>query len=362
MKAIRVQQFGEPEVLQVTEVPDLTPGPGQIVVRLHATGINPVETYARSGKYPRLPSLPYTPGTDGAGTIAALGAGVTGWKVGDRVYLAGSLTGTYAEQALCEPAQIHPLPDAITFHQGAALGVPYTTAHVALFHRGQLRDGEIVLIHGATGGTGLAALQLAQAAGARVLATGGTSAGRAMLMEEGAYAVFDHRTADYPQQILDATDGRGVDLIIEMLANVNLGKDLPMLAQNGRVVVIGSRGPVEITPRDLMVRNADIRGMIVFATPAPVLTEAHVAIIAGLQEAPCVRKSRAPSQLAEAPQAHKAVSVPRRGWKDRAGELEHFQFSPSRDRTRLVCAFCMVAWASRLADLGRILPKSTGAR
>ncbi|MEP6672217.1 MAG: NADPH:quinone reductase [Chthoniobacter sp.] len=307
MKAIRVPQFGEPEVLQVAEVPDLTPGPGQIVVQIHAAGINPVETYIRAGKYAKLPPLPYTPGTDGAGIITALGAGVNGWKVGDRVYLAGSISGTYAEQALCEPAHLHPLPETLTFEQGAALGVPYLTAHVALFHRGQLRSGEILLIHGATGGVGLAALQLAKAADVRVLATGGTDAGRALLLREGAYAVFDHHADDYPQQILEATDGHGVGMILEMLANVNLGKDLPMLAQHGRVVIVGSRGPVEINPRDLMSRNADIRGVMVFATPAPVLTEAHMAIVSGLQGGalrPIVAQS---FPLSEAPQAHAAV-------------------------------------------------------
>jgi len=310
MKAIRVQQFGEPDVLQLAEVPDLIPGEGQILVRLHAVGINPVETYIRSGKFPNLPPLPYTPGSDGAGTIAALGPGITGWKTGDRVYLAGSVTGTYAEQALCEPAHLHALPDGITFPQGAALGVPYTTAHVALFHRGQIRSGEIVLIHGATGGVGLAAVQLAQTAGSRVLATGGTSAGRSLLLDEGAYAVFDHHSEDCPRQILDATDGRGVDLIIEMLANVNLGKDLPMLAERGRVVVVGSRGPVEINPRDLMARSADIRGMMVFGTPAPVLTEAHFAIVAGLQEGALRPIIAHTFPLAEAARAHKTVMSP----------------------------------------------------
>ena len=124
MKAIRVQEFGDPEVLKMADVPDLTPGPEQIVVNLRAVGVNPVETYIRAGQYAKLPSLPYTPGTDGAGEIMALGEGVTGWRVGQRVYLAGSLTGTYAEQALCASDQIHPLPETVTFEQGAALGQP----------------------------------------------------------------------------------------------------------------------------------------------------------------------------------------------------------------------------------------------
>jgi len=307
MNAIRVQQFGEPEVLQIAEVPDLTPGPGQVLVRIHAAGVNPVETYIRSGKYAKLPPLPCTPGSDGAGVIAALGEGVSDWKVGDRVYLAGSLTGTYAEQALCEPSQLHSLPARISFAQGAALGVPYATAHFALFHRGLAKAGETVLIHGATGGVGLAAVQLARAAGLTVFGTGGTESGRALVLQEGAHAVFDHHAADYPAQILAATNGHGVDLIIEMLANANLGKDLPLLAPGGRVLVVGSRGPVEINPRDLMARMADVRGVILFGAPPDVLAETHRALVAGLESnalRPIIARE---FPLAEAPQAHTAV-------------------------------------------------------
>jgi len=307
MKAIRVQQFGEPEVLQLTEVPDLTPGPNQILVRLHAAGVNPVEAYIRAGKYAKLPDLPYTPGTDGSGTIAALGPGVTDWKVGTRVYLAGSLTGTYAEQTLCEAAQLHPLPASVGFPQGAALGVPYATAHVALFHRGQVHSGETLLIHGATGGVGSAAVQIALAAGLRVLATGGSEEGLELLRTLGVHEVFDHHSSDYTKKILDATEGRGVDLILELLANVNLGKDLPMLAPNGRVLVVGSRGPVEINPRDLMARNADIRGVMLFGVPPAALAEAHRAIIEGLEKGhlhPLIARSY---PLAEAAEAQTAI-------------------------------------------------------
>jgi NADPH2:quinone reductase len=310
MKAIRVREFGEPEVLQIADLPDLTPGSGQVVVRLHAAGINPVETYIRSGKYAKLPPLPYTPGSDGAGVIAQVGTGVEGWRIGQRVYLAGSLSGTYAEQALCEPAHLHPLPGAISFVQGAALGVPYSTAHFTLFGRGQAQSGETVLIHGATGGVGLAALQLARAAGLTVLATGGTEEGRALLHREGAHHVFDHHAADYAAQILAATEGRGVNLIVEMLANVNLGKDLPLLTLNGRVSVVGSRGPVEINPRDLMARNADIRGvMLALAGPA-VAAEVHRALATGLENGALRPIIAREFPLAEAAQAHTAVMAP----------------------------------------------------
>ncbi len=310
MKAIRVPQFGEPDVLQLADVPDLTPGSAQLVVRVHAAGVNPVETYIRSGRYAKLPPLPYTPGADGAGVIAQIGEGVSGWRVGQRVYLAGSLSGTYAEQALCESIHVHPLPDQVSFAQGAALGVPYATAHFALHHRGQAGAGETVLIHGATGGVGLAAVQLARAAGLTILATGGSETGRELLQREGAHHVFDHHAEDCATQILHATGGRGADLILEMLANENLGRDLPLLAPNGRVLVIGSRGPVEINPRDLMARNADIRGVMLFGAPPAVLAHAHRAIVAGLESGELRPVIARELPLAEAPQAHVAIMQP----------------------------------------------------
>lgn len=307
MKTIRVTQFGEPEVLKIADVPDLSPGPDQILVQLHAVGINPVETYIRSGKYAKLPELPYTPGTDGAGVIEKVGSEVLGWKAGQRVYVAGSVTGTYAAQTLCTASQIHRLPDGISFLQGAALGVPYATAHCALFHRGQAQMNETVLIHGATGGVGLAAVQLARAAGLTVFATGGTEEGRELARREGAEQVFDHHASDYPAKILELTHGQGVDLIIELLANVNLGKDLTLLATGGRVVVIGSRGPVEINPRDIMARNADIRGVMVGGTPPAVLAEIHSALIAGLEKGDLKPIVGREFPLADAAQAHVAV-------------------------------------------------------
>jgi NADPH2:quinone reductase len=310
MKAIRVSQFGEPDVLQVADVPALTADPGQVVVRVHAAGINPVETYVRSGKYAKLPARPYTPGSDAAGVIEQLGTGVTGWSIGQRVYVAGSLSGTYAEQTLCTPGHLHPLPDPISFAQGAALGVPYATAHLALFQRGQAQSGETILIHGATGGVGLAAVQLARAAGLNVLGTGGTAAGRALVLQEGAHAVFDHHSTDYPTQILAQTNGRGVDLIVEMLANVNLGHDLPLLAPHGRVLIVGSRGPVEINPRDLMARMADIRGVILFGATPGILADIHRTLGAGLQTGSLRPVIAREYPLAEAPQAHAAVMSP----------------------------------------------------
>src|SRR5271170_7668926 len=135
MKAIRVKEFGGPEVMRLEEVADPKPGGAQVVVRIRAAGVNPVDTYMRAGTYPRLPSLPYTPGTDGAGTIESVGADAKRFKAGDRVYLAGNLSGSYAEYALCEERFVFPLPAHVSFAQGAAMHIPYATAFRALFHR-----------------------------------------------------------------------------------------------------------------------------------------------------------------------------------------------------------------------------------
>ena len=307
MKAIRVEEFGEPEVLRLMEVPDLEISAGQILVRLHAIGVNPVETYIRAGTYANKPLLPYTPGNDGAGIVEAVGKEVQAVNPGDRVFLSGSLTGTYAEFTLCAPNQVHPLPEHASFAQGAALGVPFATAYRALFHRGNVRSGETVLIHGASGGVGSAAVQLARAAGIHVFGTAGSGAGLELVRELGADQVFNHKDPVYREAILDATDGRGVDCILEMLANVNLGGDLRMLALRGRVVVIGSRGPVEINPRDAMMRDADIRGMILGNAPASELADIYRKLgeeLAADRIRPVVGRE---FPLVAAPEAHRAV-------------------------------------------------------
>jgi NADPH2:quinone reductase len=311
MKAIRVRAFGGPEVLQVTNLPDPQPGPGQVVVRLMAAGVNPVETYIRSGNYGRLPELPYTPGSDGAGVISALGSGTPPHlKTGQRVWVSGSLTGTYAEAAVCDAARVFPLPERVSFAQGAALGIPYTTAYRALFQRGAAKPGDTVLVHGATGGVGVAAVQLARAEGLRVLATGGSEAGRRMLAEQGAESVFDHSVPDHGEAILEATGRTGVKLIIEMLANENLPKDLAMLALFGRIVIVGSRGPVELNPREIMLRDADIRGLVVFNTPEPELAECHAAIQAGLLTGSVAPVMGPEFAMGDAPEAHVSIMMP----------------------------------------------------
>ena len=320
MKAIRVNEFGDPNVMKLEEVEDPVPSEGEAVVRVHAVGVNPVETYVRSGAYAMLPELPYTPGADGAGVIESVGGGFRRFSVGDRVYLAGSTSGSYAERSLCTEAQIYPLPDPFSFSQGAAVGIPYATAYRALFQRAQAGAGESVLVHGATGGVGLASVQLARAHGMTVIGTGGTSEGRDLVAREGAHHVVDHCADGYLDEILELTKGRGVDLVLEMLANVNLGKDLKLLAFGGRVVVIGSRGNVEINPRDTMGREASIIGMHLLKASPEERERAHAGIGAGLEnetlrpvvakELPLEQASRAHEEVLAAGALGKIVLLP----------------------------------------------------
>ena len=309
MRAIRVHEFGGPEVLKLEDVPDPRPGPGQVTVRVEAAGVNPVETYVRKGIYGPKP-FPYTPGSDAGGIVEALGQGVTRFKPGDRVYTNSSVSGTYAEMALCDEAGVHPLPDGIGFAQGAAIGVPYATAYRALFNRGEARAGESVLVHGASGGVGTAAVQLGRAAGLTVIGTAGTDEGREHVSRQGAHHVLDHHNPDYLKQLVDLTGGQGVNLILEMLANVNLGKDLTVLAKYGRVVIVGSRGRVEIDPRDAMSRDATILGMTLMNATESDLAGIHAALVAGLDNETLRPVIRAEIPLAEAARAHDLILEP----------------------------------------------------
>src|SRR6266852_4985427 len=206
VRAILVRQFGGPEVLRLEELPDPKPGPSEVLVRVRAAGVNPVDAYIRTGTYVRKPALPYVPGSDGAGEIESVGMDIQDFAPGDRVYIGGfgnkpAGAGTYAERAVCLPSQVHRLPARASFAQGAALGVPYTTAYRALFHRAAARPAETVLVHGATGGVGVAAVQIALAHGMTVVGTGGTDAGLQMVREQGADVVANHRAANYLDDI-----------------------------------------------------------------------------------------------------------------------------------------------------------------
>jgi NADPH2:quinone reductase len=310
MKAILVRQFGGPEVLKLEEAPTPKPAAGQVLVRIHAAGVNPYDTYMRAGTYAVKPTLPYTPGSDGAGVVETVGEGVTKVKPGERVYTARTITGAYAEYALALEEQVHHLPGKINFSQGAGVWVPYGTAYHALFHSAKAHASETVLVHGASGGVGSAAVQMARAMGLTVFGTAGTQKGLDLVKREGADQVFDHSKAGYVDEIMKATGGRGVDIILEMLANVNLSADLKLLAVNGRVIIIGNRGEITINPRDLMLRRASARGFTLWAITPAEEADIHAGLIAGLENGtlrPVVGKEM---PLAEAGRAHKEILEP----------------------------------------------------
>ena len=310
MKAIQVQQFGGPEVLELREIPTPKPGPGQVLVRVHAAGVNPYDTYMRNGTYAVKPPLPYTPGSDAAGVIEAVGEGVTRFKPGARVYTARTVSGAYAEYALALESQVHALPEKISFTQGAGVWVPYGTAITALVHHAHARPGETVLIHGASGGVGTAATQFARAMGLQVFGSAGTQKGLELAKKEGAHQTFDHTKPGYAEEIMKATGGRGVDVILEMLANVNLATDLKLLAMNGRVIIIGNRGEITINPRELMARRGTARGFTLWAATETELVEIYATIGAGLENGalrPIVGKEL---PLKEAAKAHVDVLAP----------------------------------------------------
>jgi NADPH2:quinone reductase len=310
MKAILVHEFGGPEVLKLEEVPTPRPAAGQVLVRIHAVGVNPYDTYMRAGTYAVKPPLPYTPGSDGAGIIEAVGDGVKKVKKGDRVYTAKTLTGAYAEYALALEGQVHALPEKVSFGQGAGVWVPYGTAYHALHHSARAYASETVLVHGASGGVGTAAVQMARALGLTVYGTAGTQKGVDLVKREGAHQTFDHSKTGYQDEILKATGGLGLDVILEMLANVNLSADLKLLATNGRVIIIGNRGEITINPRDLMLRRASARGFTLWAITPAEEAEIHAGLIAGLENGtlrPVVGKEL---PLSEATRAHKEILEP----------------------------------------------------
>ncbi len=311
MKAIRIYEFGGPEVLRLEEVDDPVPAAGEVVVTVRAIGVNPVDTYIRSGNYGER-AKPFTPGMDAAGVIESVGANALDFEPGDRVYIASPLTGAYAEKLLVKVENVFRLPSNLSFEQGAGIHVPYATAHRALFGKGNVQSGETVLIHGASGGVGIAAVQLAvgdvgAARNLTVIGTAGTDRGMELVKEQGAQHVLNHHEPGYTERIMQITDGRGVDVIIEMLANVNLDKDLDLIARLGRVVVIGNRGTVEINARKIMGKESIVTGMTLLNVTPAEIGSIHAALYPGLMNEilrPVIGRT---FPLAEAAKAQEAV-------------------------------------------------------
>mmetsp|Transcript_70898 Transcript_70898/g.148309 ORF Transcript_70898/g.148309 Transcript_70898/m.148309 type:complete len:369 (-) Transcript_70898:442-1548(-) len=321
--AIMVSEFGSPEVLQMSsrELPELSKG--QVLVAIKASGLNPSDTYTRlgpAGPYggmPHLlPQLPYTPGKDGAGVIEEVGPEVTDFKVGDRVYTTMSVTGTCAAKAICDVSTIHPLPEAMSFAQGACIGVPAVTAYYALQFRGQVQPSEKVFVHGASGAVGLAAVQMAKkmvGPEGLVVGSAGTKEGEEAVKAAGADAVVNHRSEGCVDELKKVVPA-GFDLILEMFAHVNLSKDLVLCNRRGRVCIIGSRSAdINVNPRHFMACEADVRGVFLPKSSAEERAETHKALRAFMEEGVLKPVVSQEIPIQEAAKAHKEVMEPSAG-------------------------------------------------
>lgn len=241
MRAVTVPQPGGPEALVVADLPDLTPEAGEVVVDVAATAVNRADLLQRQGHYPPPPGASDVPGLECSGTVAAVGAGVEGWSVGDRVcaLLAG---GGYAEQVRVPAGQLMPVPDGWDLVQAAAVPEVACTVWSNVFMAAGLRPDETLLVHGGAGGIGTFAIQLASAMGARVLTTAGSEEKLEVCRELGADVTINYREQDFVEVVRDSTEGRGVDVILDNMGASYLGRNVRALATEGRLVVIGLQG------------------------------------------------------------------------------------------------------------------------
>lgn len=279
-------------------------------MKIAAAGVNPVDTYIREGAFLHLPELPFTPGKDGAGIVKEVGENVKNFKVGQRVFMCKRKFdgyGTYAEYCLVDEEDLFPLDTKTTFAQGAALGVPYFTAFRALVLKGKCQARETVLIHGASGAVGLASIQIAKKWGLQVIGTAGTPCGLKLIKDVGADFVLCHREKNYLDKVMDITNNLGVNIVIEMLANVNMQKDLEILAPNGRLAIVGSRGVTKIDPRNILGAELQVFGVALLTSSPEEWKETSQSILQGIDEGwvnPVIHKTYS---LHDASQAHKDI-------------------------------------------------------
>jgi len=238
MKAMRAHQFGGPEQLRYEDTPDVLPQAGQVQIKVRAAGINPADLVRLSGRLQPL-TLPYIPGTDVCGEVEAVGSGVGHVKPGDRVF-GRALGGGYAEKTCLATSEAIPLPSNLSFEEGAAIPIPFYTAYHALHGKAGLKPGEKVLVSAGGGGVGVAAIQIAKIAGARVITTVGSQEKAQRTRTLGADVAVNYREQDFVAEVQKFTDSKGVDVIIENVAADNFAKDFAALAMRGRIILIGT--------------------------------------------------------------------------------------------------------------------------
>lgn len=308
MRAVTIPEPGGPDVLTWAEVPDPEPAAGEVVVDVVASAVNRADVMQRQGHYPPPPGAAPYPGLECAGRISAVGEGVQGWSVGDEVcaLLAG---GGYAEQVAVPAGQLLPVPAGIPLEQAAALPEVACTVWSNVFMVAGLRPDETFLVHGGASGIGTMAIQLAEAVGARVLCTAGSPAKLAFCRELGADVAINYKESDFLEEARSATDGKGVDVILDNMGAKYLGRNVEALAVNGRLVVIGLQGgrKAELDLGMLLAKRAAVLATSLRARP---LAE-KAAIVAAVREhvwpllasgdvRPVVDRSYAMSEAAEA--------------------------------------------------------------
>jgi NADPH:quinone reductase len=262
VRAALVKEFGPPSSIVVEEVPDLVPGPGEVVIEVGAVSINFPDLLVVEGTYQNLPPRPFSPGKEAAGRVLAVGEGVSRISVGQRVLTLVEFGG-YAEQLAVPEELVMELPDEMGYEQAAAFGLVYSTAYFGLLRRGQLKAGETVLVTGAGGGVGSAGVQVAKAYGARVIALAQDEAKGELARQQGADVVLTSSPETLRDDLLAATDGRGVDVVLEMLGGDFLTQIVRATAWEGRIVIVGfaSGGQNPIKPGHVLVKSISIVGL-----------------------------------------------------------------------------------------------------
>jgi NADPH:quinone reductase len=268
MKAVVFENLGGPEVLKIAEVPKPEVKPGTVLIRVRAAGINFADTLFRQGQYLMQPQLPDAPGLEAAGEIEAVGAGVTNFKPGQRV--AGLGSKMYAEYAIAPAAQVIPIPDSISFEHAAAFPVQVLTAWHMLHTSHRTGLGQTVLVHSAAGGVGIVAVQIAKAAGARVIGTVSSAAKAAVAKEYGADEVINYATQDFAAEANRITRGRGVDLILDAVGATTMEKGLACLAPFGHLIVYGRAGgvPEPLNVLRLFEKSTKVSGFVLYTVAA----------------------------------------------------------------------------------------------
>lgn len=263
MRAVVCDRLGDPSVLKIEERPIPQPGSADVLVKVGAASVNFPDVLMLSAGYQHKPELPFVPGMEGAGTVAAVGAEVKDWAAGDKVIF-GVRPGAMAEYASVTPAgSLMRLPEGWSFAEGSAFRVGATTAFHSLVHRAGLARGETLLVHGASGGVGMAAVQLGKHLGARVIATGGDDARLAVVKANGADDVVNYRTADFVAVVKELTGGKGVDVVYDPVGGEVLEKSIRAAAYGARLLVVGftSGGPSKLMSNHILIKGLSVLGV-----------------------------------------------------------------------------------------------------